>query len=120
MTGRKHLRDTAYRASKSSHLTLPAEAGPPQPAKPPPSAAGSIDSNALTADTLHDMSPEEQRDLLQRCLRLQEQYKRSRDVLLQELDAQSTELERLQSACQRSHNERHVLSTSLQVSFLLR
>ena len=61
------------------------------------------------------MSPSKQHAVLQRCLKLQEQYKRSRDVLLQELNAQSTELERLQSESERLHNERHVLSTSLQV-----
>ena len=45
---------------------------------------------------------------LQQSLRLQEQYKRSRDVLLEELSTQSSELERLQA-------EHHVLATSLQV-----
>jgi hypothetical protein len=66
-----------------------------------------VESLALAVDEFPDMAPDEQHALLRHCVKMQEQYKRSRDVLLTELSAQSSELERLQA-------ESHVLATSLQ------
>jgi hypothetical protein len=49
----------------------------------------------------------EQQAVLLQCLKMQEQYKRSRTVLLQELSQQGLELERLQSSVK-------ILSSSVQ------
>jgi hypothetical protein len=50
----------------------------------------------------------EQQAVLLQCLKMQEQYKRSRTVLLQELSQQGLELERLQSSVK-------ILNSSVQV-----
>jgi hypothetical protein len=77
-------------------------------ARPPPSTTASMESISLVADDYLDMSAEDQQAVLRHCLKMHEQYKRSRDKLLLELSTQSEELERLQT-------EGQVLSTSLQV-----
>lgn len=77
---------------------------PPQPA----STAASVESLSLAADDYLDLPPDEQQAVLRQCLRLQEQYRRARTTLLQELSQQSAELERLQTSSA-------VLVTSVQV-----
>jgi hypothetical protein len=55
-------------------------------------------------------APEQQAMLLQ-CLKMQEQYKRSRIVLLQELSQQGLELDRLQASVQALSNGMQVRVT---------
>ena len=78
---------------------------PPQPA----STAASGESLSLAAEDYLDLPPDEQQAVLRQCVRLQEQHRRSRATLLQELSQQSAELERLQASSA-------VLATSVQVS----
>lgn len=90
-------------------------AGPPVPPRGtqqlPASLTSSIggDSAAgLTAEEVASLPAEQRAAVLQRALAMAEQYKRSRDKLLQEVNLQSMDLERAQM-------QSSVLTTSLQV-----
>jgi hypothetical protein len=62
----------------------------------------------MTAEDAADLPRDQRTAVLQRALTMTEQYKRSRDKLLREVNEQSMELERAQM-------QSSVLTTSLQV-----
>lgn len=88
-------------------------AGPLTPLRPgpplPPSVTSSLGGDALTvtAEEGADLPREQRVAVLQRALTMTEQYKRSRDKLLREVNLQSADLERAQT-------QSSVLTTSLQ------
>jgi hypothetical protein len=72
---------------------------------PQPKCTGAFgDSLLLSVADFSQMTAPEQQAMLQRCPKIQEQYKRSRNVLLQELSWQGLELHRLQASAQAPTN----------------